>query len=124
PSGSESRFAGRTDPRLAGTGNPLPALRLLYCARRHSRFRAATVRSADCLQAYHLRKASAAGVSMASVIISAREVSEFKPSLVLLLWDGFTGSNELVGDVIVRIGSTDPLFVNAPAEFVFGNLPD
>ena len=61
---------------------------------------------------------------MASVIISAREVSEFKPSLVLLLWDGFTGSNELVGDVIVRIGSTDPLFVNAPAEFVFGNLPD
>jgi len=47
---------------------------------------------------------------------------ELKPALVLLLWDGFTGSNALAGDVVVRIGQTNPKFQTSPAGFVFCNL--
>lgn len=54
--------------------------------------------------------------------MSAPDICEFQPSLVLFLWDGFTGSNALAGDVIVRIGQTCPLFQDAHAEFVFGTL--
>jgi hypothetical protein len=52
------------------------------------------------------------------------DVLEFAPSLVLLLFDGVTGSGVLAGDVVVKIGPTKPLFRNPPATFVFGNLPE
>jgi hypothetical protein len=61
---------------------------------------------------------------MASLAMSAPDVSEFKPSLVLLLWDGFTGANVLAGDVVVKIGKPNPLFQITGAEFVFCDLAD
>lgn len=50
------------------------------------------------------------------------EFLEFSPSLVLLLFDGVTGSDVLAGNVVVQIGEVQPLFQNPPARFVFGNL--
>lgn len=59
---------------------------------------------------------------MASLSMSAPDVIEFQPALVVLLWDGFTGSSTLAGNVIVQIGQMNPLFQRAPAEFVFAKL--
>jgi hypothetical protein len=59
---------------------------------------------------------------MPSLNMTAPDVLEFQPSLVLSLWDGFTGSNVLAGDVVVHIGQINPLFQKAPANFVFVNL--
>jgi len=60
---------------------------------------------------------------MPSLNMRAPDVFEFQPSLVLLLWDGFTGANELAGDVTVKIGQTAPLFrKDSQAAFVFANL--
>jgi len=59
---------------------------------------------------------------MASVNMAAPDVSELVSPLVLLLWDGFTGSNVMAGDLIVQIGATKPRFQAGPAQFVFGAL--
>jgi hypothetical protein len=62
--------------------------------------------------------------TMAISNMTSPDTREFQASLVLLLWDGFTGTNELAGDVTVKIGATGPLFQNSPAaQFVFANLP-
>lgn len=59
---------------------------------------------------------------MASVNMAVPDVSELSPPLVLLLWDGFTGTNVMAGDLIVQIGATKPRFQAGPAQFVFGAL--
>jgi hypothetical protein len=61
---------------------------------------------------------------MTSLNMTVPDVLQFTPSLVLSLWDGFTGSNVLAGDVIVRIDNTEPRFQNGSGGFVFDNLPD
>lgn len=61
---------------------------------------------------------------MPSFNMSKPDVLQFQPSLVLLLWDGFTGSNVLAGDVIVQIGKSNPNFDKSSSEFVFMNLPN
>jgi hypothetical protein len=51
------------------------------------------------------------------------DVFPFQPSLVVLLWDAFTGANTLAGDVTVKIGQTSPLFQKqSQAAFVFASL--
>jgi hypothetical protein len=50
------------------------------------------------------------------------DVWQCNPSLVLLLFDGFTRTSALAGDVVVEIGNVKPFFENPPARFVFGNL--
>lgn len=50
------------------------------------------------------------------------DVREFQPSLVLLLWDGFSGSNVLAGEVLAQVGNTEPLFQKSTSTFVFGEL--
>ena len=59
---------------------------------------------------------------MATVNMAVPDVSELSPPLVLLLWDGFTGSNEMAGDITVQIGATTPQFQAGPGQFVFGPL--
>jgi hypothetical protein len=59
---------------------------------------------------------------MASVSIDVPDVFELSPPLVLLLWDGFTGSNVMAGDIIVQIGATKPQFQAGPGQFVFAQL--
>ena len=59
---------------------------------------------------------------MASVNMAVPDVSELLPPLVLLLWDGFTGSNLLAGDVKVNIGVTKPQFQAGPGQCAFGQL--
>ena len=61
---------------------------------------------------------------MASLSTTQPDVTEFVPSLVLLLFDGITGTGALAGDVVVTIGDIAPLFRNPPATFVFGSLPE
>jgi IPT/TIG domain len=60
---------------------------------------------------------------MASLSMTTPDVFTVQPSLVLLLWDEFTGTNMLAGDVTVEISNTNPPLQNAPAaQFVFANL--
>jgi hypothetical protein len=61
---------------------------------------------------------------MPSLNMSNPDVRQFQPSLVLLLWDGFTGSNVLAGDVVVQIGKAGPPYPKTSAEFVFTDLPN
>jgi hypothetical protein len=61
---------------------------------------------------------------MKSLNLTTPDVLQCTPSLVLSLWDGFTGANVLAGDVVVRIESVKPDFQNGAGGFVFGNLPD
>jgi hypothetical protein len=51
------------------------------------------------------------------------DVQEFRPSLVLSLWDAYTGQNLLEGEVTLCIGPIKPLFAKSTeATFVFGTL--
>jgi hypothetical protein len=59
---------------------------------------------------------------MPSIDMAVPDVSVLSPPLVLLLWDGFSGSNIIAGDIIVRIGSTQPQFQPTAGQFVFGPL--
>lgn len=53
------------------------------------------------------------------------DAQKFRPSLVLSLWDAFTGQNLLEGDVTLCIGQIKPLFAkDTEATFVFGTLAD
>lgn len=61
---------------------------------------------------------------MPSLTTTRPDVREFNSSLVLLLFDGITGSGALAGNVVVKIGDTKPQFQNPPATFVFGSLPN
>ena len=61
---------------------------------------------------------------MPSITTTRPDVSQFGPSLVLLLFDGITGSGALAGNVVVQIGGVKPLYQNPLSTFVFGNLPD
>ncbi len=60
---------------------------------------------------------------MPSLNMRVPDVFQFQPSLVLLLWDGFTGANVLAGDVTVNIGQATPSYQKeSQAAFVFPNL--
>jgi hypothetical protein len=59
---------------------------------------------------------------MATINMAVPDVSELSPPLVLLLWDGFTGSSAMAGDIVVQIGATKPQFQAGPGQFVFGQL--
>jgi len=55
----------------------------------------------------------------------ATDFFELKPSLVIQLTDGVTGSRQLAGDLDVRIGSLPAAFAKEnESTFVFLNLPD
>ncbi len=60
---------------------------------------------------------------MPSLNMTNPDISAFQPSLVVSLWDGFTGANTLAGDVTVMIGRTAPSFQKeSQATFVFASL--
>ena len=61
---------------------------------------------------------------MPSLTTTRPDVWECSSSLVLLLFDGITGTGTLAGNVVVQIGNVNPVFQNPPATFVFGNLSD
>ena len=62
---------------------------------------------------------------MPQLSLSVPDVVEWKPALVLLLSDAFTGSRRLVGNITVRVGVQEPLVPKPPeATFVFVDLPN
>ena len=124
PISSESSITRRTNAGLAGVGNSLPPVGLLSRARDHFGFGAGAIRTACRFQAHRLRNIAVERVAMASVNMAVPDVSELSPPLVLLLWDGFTGSNVMAGDIIVQVGATKPQFQLDAGQFVFGAVSE
>ncbi|MBV9759626.1 MAG: IPT/TIG domain-containing protein [Acidobacteriaceae bacterium] len=52
------------------------------------------------------------------------ETISLKPSLVVFLWDAFTGGSTLAGGINVQIGDNKPQFENEQSGFVFPTLAD